>query len=184
MGSQLKKVSKIIGIVFVGTLLTKSVFASDSVLDLGDAIPSAASVKEGLFPEDTDCMALIQNGFKCMNFKPPIRYSIPATAFELGSAKIPDGLKPQLNVFAEVLSSQRGDSRKVIIKGHADASGSAELNDILSEQRAHEVKKYLVARGADPMMLETEGAGSRQPLDKSNPLAAKNRRVEIGRLPQ
>ena len=92
MGSPLKKVSKIIGMVFVGTLLTKSVFANDSVLDLGDAIPSVSSVKEGLFPEDPDCMALIQNGFKCMNFKPPIRYSIPATAFELGSAKIVSAL--------------------------------------------------------------------------------------------
>lgn len=140
----------------------------------------AASVAEGLFPEDA-CEELVKAGFKCMGFKPAVRYALPATAFRVGSADIPDGLKRQLEVFAQVLSAKRGNGKAVRIEGHADASGSSEANQQLSQRRAEAVKEFLVARGADRAQLSAVGLGDTAPKVANNPYAPENRRVEIGR---
>ena len=153
--------------------------AGDAV-DMGSQVPETAAVKEGLFPEDA-CKELEANGFKCMGFKPAIRYSLPASSFKVGSAELPEMLKKQLDVFADVLRTKRGSGRQVRVTGHADASGTAEANEVLSLRRAEAVKGYLVDKGADPEMLVIVGLGSKELKNASNPTAAENRRVEIGR---
>ena len=80
--------------------------AQDAV-DMGQTVPDAKAVAEGLFPEEA-CEQLKAAGFKCMGFKPAVRYSLPASSFKLGSAELPDALKKQLEVFAEVLKGKRG----------------------------------------------------------------------------
>lgn len=154
--------------------------AQSSAVDLGSSVPDAQAVKEGLFPEDA-CKELEAAGFKCMGFKPAIRYSLPATSFAVGSAELPDMLKKQLDVFAEVLKGKRGSGRQVRVIGHADASGTADANQALSLRRAEAVKSYLVGKGADASMLVAVGVGASEPKNASNPTAAENRRVEIGR---
>ena len=154
--------------------------AADSVQDLGTKIPDAASVKEGLFPEDA-CEELRASGFKCMGVKPAMTFSLPAAAFALGSAVLPDMLKRQLDVFGEVLSSKKGSQQKVRIVGHADASGSAEGNLALSQRRAEAVKAYLVTKGAEADMLQPAGVGSADLKNSGNPTAPENRRVTLGR---
>jgi outer membrane protein OmpA-like peptidoglycan-associated protein len=151
-----------------------------AAVDLGTTVPDAKAVKEGLFPEDA-CKELEASGFKCMGFKPAIRYSLPATSFALGSAELPDALKKQLDVFADVLKGKQGSGRQVRVVGHADASGSDEVNRPLSLRRAEAVKAYLVQKGADAGMLVAVGVGSSEPKNTANPYAAENRRVEIGR---
>jgi OOP family OmpA-OmpF porin len=153
-----------------------------SQVDVGSSVPSVAAVKEGLFPEDA-CKELEANGFKCMGFKPAIKYSLPASSFATGSAALPALLKRQLDVFAEVLKGKRGTGRQVKIVGHADASGSQAGNLTLSQRRAEAVRSYLVNKGADPAMLTAVGLGSAEPKNKANPYASENRRVEIGRAP-
>ena len=150
------------------------------VVEVGSAVPDAQSVKEGLFPEET-CKELEAAGFRCMGFKPAVRYSLPATSFAVGSAELPPGLKRQLEVFAEVLRGKRGSGRVVRIEGHADATGSPDINFTLSQRRADAVKDYLVSLGADPAMLTTIGLGASAPKVADNPRSAENRRVEIGR---
>src|SRR5664279_2977476 len=154
-------------------------FAQSSV-DVGTSVPDAASVKDGLFPEDA-CKELEASGFKCMGLKPAIRYSLPASSFKIGSAELPELLKKQLDVFADVLRSKKGSGRQVSVVGHADASGTAEANLQLSVRRAEAVKEYLVQKGAEPGMLVVVGQGSKDPVNPGNPLGAENRRVEIGR---
>ncbi len=150
-------------------------------LDVGNAVPDAAAVKEGLFPEDA-CKELEANGFKCMGFKPAIKYSLPASSFALGSAVLPELLKRQLDVFADVLRGKRNASgQKVRIVGHADASGSQAGNLSLSQRRAESVRAYLIQKGANSEMLEAVGLGSAEPKNKANPFSGENRRVEIGR---
>ena len=153
--------------------------AADAV-DVGAAVPDAASVGEGLFPEEK-CEKLKAAGYKCQGFKPAVRYSLPATSFKIGSAELPDTLKKQLDVFAEVLKARRGTGKVIQIEGHADASGSTEFNQVLSRRRAEAVKSYLVALGAEPAMLATDGAGAKELKNAADPFAAENRRVEIGR---
>jgi OmpA-OmpF porin, OOP family len=157
-----------------------SAMAQNAAVDVGSQVPDAAAVKEGLFPEDA-CKELEANGFKCMGFKPAIRYSLPASSFRIGSAELPELLKKQLDVFAEVLKNKKGSGRQVRVIGHADASGTPEANQALSLKRAEAVKGYLVAKGADPEMLVVVGVGSKDLKNASNPTAAENRRVEIGR---
>lgn len=153
---------------------------ADSALDIGTKVPDAKAIKEGLFPEDA-CKELEANGFKCMGFKPAIRYSLPASSFQLGSADVPPSLKKQLDVFAEVLKSKKGSGSVVKIEGHADASGSAEANLVLSQRRADAVKSYLVEQGVDPTLLASVGVGTKDLKNASNPFSGENRRVEIGR---
>jgi len=159
-----------------------SVLAQSSV-DVGTQVLEVGAVNEGLFPEDA-CKELQAIGFKCMGLKPAIRYSLPASSFRIGSAELPELLKKQLDVFAEVLRSKKGSGRQIRVVGHADVSGTPEGNEALSVRRAEAVKSYLVRKGADPAMLTTAGLGSKEPVNAKNPLAPENRRVEIGRQGQ
>ncbi|MBI3511941.1 MAG: OmpA family protein [Bacteroidetes bacterium] len=52
----------------------------------------------------------------------------------------------------------------VEISGHTDASGSDELNQKLSEQRAQSVADYLAAKGVDKSRLRTKGYGESKPI--------------------
>ena len=112
--------------VVVGLVTLLQANAADA-LDIGNQVPDAAAVKEGLFPEDA-CKELEAAGFKCMGFKPAVRYSLPAASFKVGSAELPDMLRKQLDVFADVLRGKAGSGRTVRIEGHADASGTPEAN--------------------------------------------------------
>jgi outer membrane protein OmpA-like peptidoglycan-associated protein len=156
------------------------IHAQDAAIDMGQRIPDAKTVTEGLFPEEA-CEQLKAAGFKCMGFKPAVRYSLPASSFKVGSADLPDPLKRQLEVFAEVLKSKRGSGKIVRVEGHADASGAAQANLSLSQRRAEAVKEFLVELGADPAMIEPVGVGANAPKNAKDPFAAENRRVEIGR---
>ncbi len=155
------------------------VFAQE-VVEMGQSLPDAKAVAEGLFPEEA-CEQLKAAGFKCMGFRPAVRYSLPAAAFKLGSAELPDGLKKQLDVFAEVLKGKRGSGKVVRIEGHADASGTSAANQALSQRRAEAVKSYLVELGAEPSMITPVGVGANAPKNAKDPFAPENRRVEIGR---
>lgn len=154
-------------------------WAQDAV-DMGQTIPDAKAVAEGLFPEEA-CEQLKAAGFKCMGFRPAVRYSLPASSFKLGSAELPETLKKQLEVFAEVLKSKKGSGKVVRIEGHADASGAAAANLTLSQKRAEAVRDYLVELGAEAAMLNPVGVGANVPKNNKDPFAPENRRVEIGR---
>ena len=125
-------------------------------------------MKDGLFPEDA-CKELEASGFKCMGLKPAVKYSLPASSFKVGSAELPELLKKQLDVFAEVLRSKKGTARQIKVTGHADASGTPEANQQLSVKRAEAVKDYLVSKGADPSMLTIAGQGSKDPANPCQP---------------
>ena len=153
--------------------------AAESV-DLGAAVLDAKAINEGLFPEDA-CEELKQAGFKCMGFKPAVRFSLPAATFKLGSSELPELLRQQLDRFAEVFKGKRGTSKVVRIEGHADATGNEEGNLTLSQRRAEAVRDYLVKNGVEPGMLSPVGLGIKVPKVVKDPYAAENRRVEIGR---
>ncbi|MFY9512979.1 MAG: OmpA family protein [Rubrivivax sp.] len=176
----MKHARRILATAALLALATGAAQAQSDAIDMGQTVPDAKSVAEGLFPEDA-CEQLKAAGFKCMGFKPAVRYSLPATAFKLGSAELPDSLKKQLEVFAEVLKGKKGSGKTVRIEGHADASGAAAANQTLSQKRAEAVKEYLVELGADSTMLTPVGVGANALKNSKDPFAAENRRVEIGR---
>ncbi len=66
-------------------------------------------------------------------------------------------------------------------EGHTDNTGSAELNQTLSEERANTVRDYLIGQGLDARSLSAIGFGMNNPVaDNSTAVGRqKNRRVEI-----
>lgn len=168
--------------LFIAPCLTQAKDASKPfVVDLGTEVPTTEQVKEGLYP-DQMCEELKQSGFKCMGFKPALNFSLPATRFALGSSELSEALKVQLDVFATVLKERPANGPEIRIVGHADASGTEEVNNALSRQRAQAVKSYLIAQGVQPKLLVVHGDGARRLADPANPLGSVNRRVEIGRM--
>ncbi|OJH42553.1 OmpA family protein [Cystobacter ferrugineus] len=98
--------------------------------------------------------------------------------FRSGSADLLATARRRLNEVAEALKKA---PNPLVIEGHTDSLGPAELNEELSYLRAEAVRDYLVARGVDPERIRTEGRGKDQPI-ASNATAegrANNRRVEI-----
>jgi outer membrane protein OmpA-like peptidoglycan-associated protein len=67
------------------------------------------------------------------------------------------------------------------IGGHCDASGTAEHNQRLSEQRAEAARTYLVAKGVNATRLVAKGYGFSSPVAPNDSAAnrARNRRVEL-----
>jgi outer membrane protein OmpA-like peptidoglycan-associated protein len=70
----------------------------------------------------------------------------------------------------------------VVIEGHTDSTGSDEVNEHLSQQRAESVRDYLVANKTLPEeKIVAIGYGSKRPL-ASNETAegrAINRRIDV-----
>ena len=67
------------------------------------------------------------------------------------------------------------------IEGHTDSTGSDELNQKLSEQRAGAVRGYLVEQGLTDGSVTAQGLGKSMPVADNDTAAGrqKNRRVEI-----
>jgi outer membrane protein OmpA-like peptidoglycan-associated protein len=74
------------------------------------------------------------------------------------------------------------DEVDLIIEGHTDSTGSEEVNDLLSEQRADAVRQYLVANGTLAYdKIIAVGYGSHRPLasNKTEKGRAINRRIDL-----
>ena len=67
------------------------------------------------------------------------------------------------------------------IVGHADTSGSDEINDPLSLERANFILNYLIKKGANNSFFHAEGKGSKQILysEIDEFFQSKNRRIEF-----
>ena len=102
--------------------------------------------------------------------------------FKTGSSDLTDQAKANAKVFAEALDSPALAGSKFEIAGYTDASGAADKNLTLSEARAASVKSFLVAQGVSDVRLDTHGYGATDFAMPSQPLSARNRRVEAKRL--
>ena len=70
---------------------------------------------------------------------------------------------------------------KLEVEGHTDSTGSDELNQTLSEQRAGTVRSYLIQQGLSRDAITAAGFGKAMPIaDNATPAGRqKNRRVEL-----
>jgi outer membrane protein OmpA-like peptidoglycan-associated protein len=79
--------------------------------------------------------------------------------FPPGSARLSNIAKAKLDEVA--LKMKQDPELRAQVVGYSDASGPADGNQRMSEQRAEAVKNYLVTRhGIDPSRITTEGRGS------------------------
>jgi len=71
---------------------------------------------------------------------------------------------------------------KIEIAGHCDVMGDYDYNDVLSDERAKAISKYLVSKGVkDTLIKKVAAFGKRQPINNNSDSLerALNRRVEI-----
>ena len=102
-----------------------------------------------------------------------------AIQFDLNSARVrPESGTVLGNLVAAMLTADLRGNR-FLIEGHTDARGNTGANKLLSQQRADEVRLYLVALGVHPARLKAVGKGSAEPANPRDPLAADNRRVRV-----
>ena len=110
--------------------------------------------------------------------EPPPSLSL-AIQFDLNSARVRPESGAMLGNLVAALLSPDLKSNRFVIEGHTDARGGAASNLRLSQQRADEVRLYLVALGVHPARLKAVGKGSSEPANLKDPLAADNRRVRV-----
>ena len=86
----------------------------------------------------------------------------------------------KLNDVADALTKQDKDST-IVVEGHTDSQGAAQMNQDLSQKRAEAVRTYLVSRGIAADRVTATGFGpTRSVADNASPEGrANNRRVEI-----
>jgi outer membrane protein OmpA-like peptidoglycan-associated protein len=99
--------------------------------------------------------------------------------FATNSSDISSGFYPVLNSVALVLNEF--DQTYVDVVGHTDSTGSMELNQRLSEQRAASVARYLESQQVLPARILARGVGPTQPFSTNDTPEGRalNRRVEI-----
>jgi outer membrane protein OmpA-like peptidoglycan-associated protein len=99
--------------------------------------------------------------------------------FATGSAKLLSKSFGPLNTVVKILKDN--PTFNADIEGHTDIRGKAEMNRILSQNRANSVMAYLKSKGIDEKRLTAKGYGPDKPIASNKTAAgmAKNRRVEI-----
>lgn len=99
--------------------------------------------------------------------------------FDIGSAELSPNAIQTLTDLNKVL--KKYPKNRIVVQGYTDSTGSDELNQKLSTQRAQAVYNYLIGTGLKTLSISYVGYG------KSNPIAsndteegrAKNRRVVL-----
>jgi outer membrane protein OmpA-like peptidoglycan-associated protein len=101
-------------------------------------------------------------------------------SFQSGTAELSHEGKLELDRAMETLSHY--PNFRVVIKGHTGVRGDPEENQLLSQERAESVARYLgVTYNVDPNRLRIVGLGSKQPLPQ---LAGESERAYSYRLPR
>jgi outer membrane protein OmpA-like peptidoglycan-associated protein len=99
--------------------------------------------------------------------------------FAVGSANLNAGSFNEISRVSRVLNQYPDTS--IQVAGHTDSTGSEQLNQTLSEQRAANVKNALVGQGVDPNRITTIGFGESAPVADNSTESGRqqNRRVVI-----
>jgi len=105
--------------------------------------------------------------------------TLSGDAFASGQSQLRPEARANLQRVIEFVGKYPG--KKVLIEGHTDSVGSANLNQVLSQKRAEAVRDALVQEGVDASRLTAVGIGKDRPIADNTTAEgrARNRRVEI-----
>ncbi|WP_421655597.1 OmpA family protein [Leptothermofonsia sp. ETS-13] len=99
-------------------------------------------------------------------------------SFSVGSANLTSAGEQTLDKLAQEIKEFNTQTVAVRVIGHTSRTGSANLNQVLSQRRAQVVVNYLRRKGVQHNIL-AEGKGFSQPLPGISPSSSKNQRTEI-----
>jgi OOP family OmpA-OmpF porin len=104
---------------------------------------------------------------------------LKAMNFPSGKSDLPSdslSLLSKVKGIAEELNPQQ-----VVVEGHTDSTGSAQINQQLSQDRAKAVANYFESNGMEGEVIQAVGQGYQEPIasNKTKAGRAKNRRVDV-----
>lgn len=140
----------------------------DGLDDEHDECPQVKGI-----PEENGCPLTIQKVEKKIEFAAKnIFFASNSAVIDSVSYASLDEVVNLMNEFAEI---------NLIINGHTDNTGDPLLNQLISQQRAEAVKKYLSGKWIDPKRITAKGYGQSHPIDSNDTPEgrAQNRRVEL-----
>jgi len=181
---EVNKTSKGAGIGALAGLLTAVVVGGDrKKLLLGAGIGALVGGGVGYYmdkQEDKLRMQLQSTGVSVTRSGNNIILNMPGNVtFATGSSNISADFYRVLDSVALVLNEF--EKTYIDVAGHTDNTGSAELNQRLSEARASSVARYLQSQKVVAQRFVTTGHGFRQPIASNDTPEGRalNRRVEI-----
>jgi outer membrane protein OmpA-like peptidoglycan-associated protein len=99
--------------------------------------------------------------------------------FDLGKATLRVESNAELDRLVKLLND--APKLKIEISGHTDNTGSAAMNENLSQQRANAVVAYVLSKGIEVTRLSAKGYGSKKPIatNETDSGRQQNRRTEF-----
>ena len=163
-------------------LAQSSTVAAPGTKQMIDALmPSGTKGRNLLVRQSADTPAAAASGAALAApaaAEPAPSLSLPIQ-FETNSSRVrPESGGLLGDLVAAMISPELKDMR-FVIEGHTDARGNAAANRRLSQERAEEVRQYLMLLGVHASRLKAVGKGSSEPANTKDPLAAENRRVRV-----
>lgn len=155
---------------------------------IGAAVGGAAGAGYGYYADKQEAQLrqqMASSGVSVDRQGDTIHLQAPeAITFSSGRADLKPAFYPVLDKLADSL--RQYPDTVVQVEGHTDSSGSASQNQMLSENRANNVRSYLMQRGIPGSRLVAVGYGASRPLASNDTASgrAQNRRVEILIVPR
>lgn len=114
-----------------------------------------------------------------IKIEPPKDFVLENVYFDTGKSSLKPNSFKALNDLVEILKIK--NTMVVEIQGHTDNVGKDEENMKLSQDRADEVRKYLVSKGIEAARVTSKGYGPTMPIadNASDAGKAKNRRTSL-----
>ena len=142
----------------------------------GSAFDSKLITKETF---ETNAVTIRNNDLTVKELKVGEAYTINDILYATNSAALSDRSKFILKGFARFL--KENPTIKVNIQGHTDDVGDDAKNMALSENRAKDVRAYLISQGVDAGRLTAKGLGETLPKVENDSEAnrAMNRRTDF-----
>jgi len=171
----------------------------DGIEDSMDKCPKVAGLAAFMGCPDTDGDGLEDSKDKCPNTPGPISndgcpviaaadrevlsFAMKAVQFELGKATLKAESFSILNQIVSIMNKY--PDYKLTIEGHTDNTGTAEVNQKLSESRAKACYDYLQQKGIPSRRLAYKGYGQSRPIADNSTYSGRtlNRRVEFNLAP-
>lgn len=106
-------------------------------------------------------------------------YTLENVFFDTGLSTLKPESYKALNDLVEVMKLK--STLVIEIDGHTDNTGTSEINQKLSQDRADAVKSYLIKKGIAASRVTAKGFGDTMPVadNSTDEGKAKNRRTEV-----
>ncbi|TXK59846.1 OmpA family protein [Alkalisalibacterium limincola] len=105
--------------------------------------------------------------------------TLSGEVFAPGQAQLRAEAVANLDRVVEFVQGRPGS--RILVEGHTDATGSANLNQSLSQQRAESVRRALIDQGVDASRIQATGYGQTRPVadNATEQGRSRNRRVDV-----